>query len=100
MTTIWKYPIEVVYRQEIGLPRGARVLSMQRHADGLVVWAEVDPSAPVERRGVRVVGTGLPIGEWRSNAAHIGTAILGPFVWHVFLEALELEALEVSGGVQ
>ena len=50
------------------------------------VWAEVTPSGPeLAVRKFRVFGTGQPIPD---GAAYTGTALAGPFVWHVYAEAI------------
>lgn len=90
--TIWKYPIEITDEQNVMMPRNAKVLSVAAQNDTLTLWALVDPSAPLESRRVVVVGTGNPItgklGRFR------GTVVMPPFVWHVFIDMTEDEAIE------
>ena len=50
------------------------------------IWALADESKPVKLHDVIVVGTGSEIP--RAPFAHIGTAICGSFVWHVFSDSL------------
>lgn len=84
---IWKFELRVTDVQTIEMPAGARVLTVAAQGPALMLWAEVDPSAPVKPLTVRVVGTGFTYGEWRERAGYLGTAQVGPFVWHVFAES-------------
>jgi hypothetical protein len=50
----------------------------------LTLWAEVQPDLTPTSRRVTIVGTGNPIpahpGEF------VGTAVMPPFVWHVYVD--------------
>lgn len=50
----------------------------------LYLWAEVDDGA-TEEFPFYVVGTGNPVPDGASD--HIGTAIMGSFVWHVYTKS-------------
>lgn len=87
--TVWKYPLEVSPKpQQIGFPLGAliRQVGVDPSEARIAIWAEVERGAERgEVRVFRVVPTGddVPPG-W----IYVGTAISGPFVWHVYMEPL------------
>lgn len=79
---VWKYELELTDEQAVSMPEGAvlRHVGVQRGA--LCLWAEVDPAARRVPRYLSVVGTGNPMLDGR--LAHVGTAQMDPFVWHVY----------------
>lgn len=85
--TVWKYPLPVADDVSIGLPAGARPLSVQVQDGQPCLWALVDPSNPIEPRRFRIAGTGHPL--WPDDLdslIHISTFQLhdGALVFHVF----------------
>lgn len=83
MKTIWKYPVHD-WIDELWMPRGAKVLLVAEQAAVINLWAEVDTAADHVRRGVAVIGTGLPLPQGRGS--HVGTVVVGEYVWHLYLE--------------
>ena len=81
--TIWKFPLALVDAYPVDMPRGARILSVADQNGTLCLWAEVDPEAPCETRRIRIVGSGHPVPQ-EPKLQFIGTAVQGPFVWHVY----------------
>lgn len=84
MTTIWKFPLALTDRQDVVMPRGARVLSVAEQHGKLCLWALVNPDADRVKRALRIAGTGHPCD---ARAAHlVGTVLCagGSLVWHVF----------------
>jgi hypothetical protein len=83
MRTIWKFPLKPAV-QEITMPRGARVLTVQTQFGEPQLWAEVDTDAPTEQREFAVVGTGHPMPE--DPGEYIGTFQIddGSLVFHVY----------------
>ena len=69
---------------EIEMPDGADILTVQAQHAEPVLWALVNPDAPVARRTFRVIGTGHDIGP--GEHTYIGTLQLqaGALVIHVF----------------
>lgn len=69
---------------KLAMPTGAKILSVGADpaTGNPAFWALVDDTQPKEEREFRVFGTGheidVPV-DW-----YVGTAICGPFVWHVF----------------
>ncbi len=91
MKTIWKFPMEVVDRQDIAMPEGAEVLAVGVQGvkdDILVLWAKVDPNAPSVDRHFAIIGTGRPAPE-DADSRYIGTVqfAYGLLVWHIFEQA-------------
>jgi len=82
---IWKYPLPLQDVVELMLPRGARVLTMQKQNGQLTMWALVDPLAPLYLRSFAIVGTGNPAPN-PEQGTYLATAQSGPFVWHLFEE--------------
>ena len=87
MKTIYKYPIPVIDGwQEFDLPECADLVHFATDPIGaLCMWAEIDTLAPTEVRRFCIVGTGHPIPD---GAKHMGAAIQGPFVWHLYESVL------------
>lgn len=93
MKTIWKFELVVTDLQDVKMPEGAQILSVQgqevsestaqgsRHCIAPMMWALVDSDAPMGLRRIGIVGTGMPAPE---TGEYIGTAICGFLVWHVF----------------
>lgn len=87
MHTIYKYPLESGDVNEIEMPEGAKVLTVQIQRDIPCIWALVDPN--MDNKVVRrfhIYGTGYQI--LRPNDRYIGTFQLygGALVFHVFEE--------------
>jgi hypothetical protein len=85
MRTIYKYEIPVG-GGEVILPNNAVILSAGAQGDALFLWAEVDSAENWQfPREIEVFGTGHPIPEDMGiSRRFIGTAFMGPFVWHVY----------------
>ena len=90
MEKIYKYPMQIAGIQELDLPFGAKVLTIQSQGSGSdevpVLWAIVQPEVgETQTRTFRTIGTGHPI-EDDADLGYIGTYQLanGAFVGHVF----------------
>ena len=81
---VFKYPFRIGEKIEIGMPIGARVLSVQTHHGQPCLWALVDPAARSIVRQFRLVGTG-PVAD-DSIGPYVGTFQMfdGQRVWHLF----------------
>jgi len=86
MQQIWKYPLALTDLQLISMPEKAEILSVADQDGTLCLWAMVDPNAlRSEVRAIEIIGTGNPISTPIGYARlFIGTAVMRPFVWHVF----------------
>ncbi len=84
MRTIWKFPIA---RGEDGsiieVPVSAKFafVGIGPDSGSVAVWVDLHTDSPRVERRLRVYGTGWSIA---SGATYIGSAIDGPFVWHLF----------------
>lgn len=81
MTTIWKFPIALLERQVIQMPKGAHPLSVQMQGNTITLWAMVNTEHPMEDREIRIVGTGR---EADSRDHYLGTVQVDGFIWHIF----------------
>jgi len=85
--TIWKFEMEVTDIQEIALPIGAEILSVQAQREQPCLWVLVDPEAEKELRTFETFGTGHHVFyDMGVERKHIGTYQLkdGALVFHVF----------------
>lgn len=85
MFSIWKYPLSPREIQDISMPEGAEILTVQNQNENICIWAKVDPNAPKVLRTFAVYGTGWDI-VTNASMEYIGTVQLsrGEFVYHVF----------------
>lgn len=69
----------------VRLPRGAKILHFGAQADGLFVWALVDPTEPaaVEREYL-IFGTGHPVPDNIDLVHRATVAMENGLVWHIF----------------
>ena len=83
--TIWKYGLEITSEQSILMPMDSIPLHVGVQGSNLVMWVQVDPTAPTVKRVIRVFGTGQPI---PTDVTHwyVGSVQIGFFVWHVYDE--------------
>ena len=82
MTTIWKFEIALKDGpQPVQMPRDAYILFVYAQFGSIMLWAQVVPERAKETRTFSVHGTGHPI---NPDSEYVGTAMMPPFVWHVF----------------
>ena len=84
---IWKYELVATDYQQLTMPKGACVLTMQIQNNTPCLWVLVDPQAEEEPRIFETFGTGHPIccaADMQRN--YIGTYQIhgGAHVFHVF----------------
>ena len=89
MKTIYKYPLEVRECQQITMPQGAKILTLQIQNDELFLWAEVDTHEPRELREFVMHGTGQGPTTF-DDLVYIATIQSGPYVWHFYEEPLKV----------
>lgn len=84
MKTIWKFELEVTYKQVIRMPAEAEVLSVQTQHDQPVLWALVGPKHYLEERTFFMHGTGHSVGP--EVGRFVGTFQMaeGGLVFHLF----------------
>lgn len=85
--TIYKYPLRIADEQEVLLPAGARILTVQPQNDVINLWALVNPAATAEAVNIRMYGTGHPIDN-SEKMEYLNTVQLygGRLVFHIFTE--------------
>jgi hypothetical protein len=91
MITIHKYELQVVSVQELELPLGAEILTVEAlskdthpascYNGKIFLWAKVDTDQPMIKHSIDIVGTS---GACPRGAKHLGTVFMSPLVWHVF----------------
>jgi hypothetical protein len=89
MRAIWKFPLSILQRSTIIMPKGAQVLCVQLQDTTPCIWALIpDTEAPVVDRHFAVFGTGHPV-DLVPGFQYLGTfqfAFPMPLVFHVFEE--------------
>lgn len=55
---IYKYELKITDGQNISLPIGAKILTVQTQGEKVCLWALVDPKASTEFRFFEIFGTG------------------------------------------
>jgi hypothetical protein len=87
VTKIWKFPLQLTDRQEIEMPEGAVILSVQVQRSQVCLWALVEPGASKVKRQFRIHGTGHDVPDV-DKLDFIGTIQNngGDLVFHVFEE--------------
>lgn len=89
MKTIWKYPLKMGVEFTLEMPEGAEVMAVKLQPGHLldnqpVLWALVDPAAPLVPRVFSIYGTGHSIVGPIDLFGYIGTWQAEGFVWHLF----------------
>ena len=79
---IYEYELALQDEQDVAMPVGARVLSVQAQDGRVVLWAKVDETTHYELRRFRLYGTGVLLPE--TPGKYVGTVQLGAYVFHVF----------------
>lgn len=80
---VWKYPLRLVDKDVVRMPRHAEVVLVDSQGDSLCLWAIVNPDNVREERTFRIVGTGHHM-DSGPGVTHVGSCQQGWSVWHVF----------------
>lgn len=90
---IYKYPLKVEVKQDVFMPKGAKVLSLQMQNDVPTLWALVDPSDLVQnvRRVVWLIPTGEKLRyedqlKTFAQMDFVGTVQDGSYAGHFFID--------------
>ena len=88
MQTIHKQMITFHHEQQIMLPIGAQVLTIEMQFDQPCIWYLCDPSKPVVAHTIRVVGTGIALPDDMNLFIYKGTMQIrdGEVVYHAFIK--------------
>lgn len=87
MEKILKYPLAIKDKQEIWMPEGSKILSVQEQYKELFVWVLADMDKPVRGHTFAIHGTGHPLPEIHDYYKYYVATVLmngGALVWHVF----------------
>ena len=84
--TIWKYELEITDNQNILMPIGAEILTVQMQDGTPCLWALVNPKAEMESIVIEIYGTGTDLYDMGTARKYISTfqAENGGLVFHVF----------------
>jgi hypothetical protein len=81
---IWKFTLLGADIQEVIMPKGAKILTVQTQHGNICLWALCNPLASKETRKVAIYGTGNPIsgncGTYISTFQMFG----GDLIFHAF----------------
>ncbi len=80
--TVWKFELVIRDYQDIEMPAGSELLSVQMQDGGAMLWARVDASKKKITRRIDIRGTG----HLEAGGIYVGTIQMagGALVWHVF----------------
>lgn len=81
LAAVWKYTLQLNGGWSVRMPDGARILRVEGVDGQICLWALVDPEAEKVSREFLIVGTGHTV---PASAFYHGTAVIAPYVWHVF----------------
>jgi len=92
MDCIYKYPLSVDDVQDVEMPPGAVILTVQAQGEIPCIWAQVNSQTLGRiRRRFRTYGTGHPMGDAAEFSHYVGTYQLrsGALIFHVFTDRVE-----------
>lgn len=84
---IYKYELQVTGNQNIMLPIGSKILTVQNQNEKACLWALVDPNNETEGRHIEIFGTGHPVlSDMGTDRVYISTFQMhgGQLVFHAF----------------
>lgn len=83
---IYKYPLEVRGLQNLQLPEGAEILTVQPQGNQVCLWALVSPDKETASRTIWIIGTGHQIDTTEHLGRYVATFQLnaGELIFHVF----------------
>ena len=84
MKKIYKYQIAITDEIYLSMPKGAQVLSVQVQHDIPVIWALVDPDAPVVERHFHLEATGHQLPDLMGRFIGTIQILEGDLVFHLF----------------
>ena len=84
MSTIWKYPLAVEDAQQIFMPSGAKILTVQVQKETPCLWVKVDPTAEYVPVDILTRGTGHLFNGIEGDYIGSYQLLKGDLVFHVF----------------
>ena len=87
LITIYKYPLKVVDKQYVEMPRGGRVFHVANQSGIPHIWAEVDTCQPAVQKVVYMLPTGSDMTDLPDTIKYGGTVHLynGTLVYHIYV---------------
>jgi hypothetical protein len=84
--SIWKFPLELLDKQVINMPKNSDILAVQVQNGVICLWAMVDPFVEKVPKAFHIVCTGRRVGQDIEGgyASYLGTVQMDQFVWHIF----------------
>lgn len=83
MNVIWKYTLDLMTDQILGIPENSKIMTVQLQDDEICMWVRVNAKNPKEMRTFKIVGTGN--GEVNDDWVYLGTVQKKcNLVFHVF----------------
>jgi len=84
MISVWKFNLQAIDKQEIQIPVGAELLTVQLQNGEPCLWARVDTDQLVETRQIEIHGTGHELPD--TTRKYIGTYQMAndTLIFHVF----------------
>lgn len=85
MKKIFKYELAITDRQNLTMPAGAQILTVQLQNEKVQLWALVSEDNPPKVHNIECYGTGHPIDK-PNFLVHIASVQTngGQFIWHFF----------------
>lgn len=80
--TIWKYELPLSSLNNLEIPSGAKILTVQVQNNKPCIWVQVDENNTKETRTFRIYGTGHTMLDEKTT--YIGTWQDGIYVFHLF----------------
>lgn len=81
---IWKWTLSPTDVQEVSIPKGAQLLSVQMQGNMPQLWALCDEQAPTEQRRFAIYGTGNPMPDEPGDYIDTFQMHGGALVFHAF----------------
>ena len=84
--TIWKFPLVITGLQTVMLPGRVQLLGIYLQRNTPMLYAIVEPDAPLRGLNIRCHGTGQTFDDHGSYPHHLGTVVMndGDLVFHFF----------------
>lgn len=83
MRTIYKFKLDIASVQTLMLPTHFDILYVGTQGYDAYVWIELDTADKTEPTEVYMFGAGHNLHV--TGVYHIGTVMIGPYVWHYYM---------------
>ncbi len=83
MEVIYKYELQVQGTQNVVMPIGHEILSIQEQQGRIMMWAKVDKTTKERPVKIHMFGTGFDLPEFYTGD-FLATVQVSDLVWHYF----------------